>query len=215
MTNESQQTPDNAGDHRADKGDQPKKKSKVFKIVLIVLVIVGAWFGISKWIHGKHHEETDDAQVSANISPIIPRVSGYITEVRVRDNQPVSKGDTLIMLDDRDLRLKLEQAEAALATAESNLAQARAMTSASRSNIAAQRVSVSTADDQIQAAKVTLWRATQDFNRYANLIRDHAITEQQYEQGLAARMTTGLRMGGSRRARRYRSSAFSFLSGGR
>ena len=112
------------------KGTQPKKRSNVFKIVLIAFVILGLWFGISKWIHGKHHEETDDAQISANISPIIPRVSGYITEVRVRDNQPVKKGDTLIVLDDRDLRLKVEEAEAALATAESNLAQARATTSA-------------------------------------------------------------------------------------
>src|SRR5215475_655497 len=109
-----------------------KRRSPVFIIILAALVIVGAWFGISKWIHSKHHEETDDAQISANISPIIPRVSGYITEVRVKDNQPVKKGDTLIVLDDRDLRLKLEQTEAALATAESNLEQARATTNASR-----------------------------------------------------------------------------------
>src|SRR6185437_11805571 len=184
MANDSQQMPDRGQD---GKGTQPKKRSNVFKIVLIAFVILGLWFGISKWIHGKHHEETDDAQISANISPIIPRVSGYITEVRVRDNQPVKKGDTLIVLDDRDLRLKVEEAEAALATAESNLAQARATTSASRSNIEAQQVSVATAGAQINAAKVTLWRATQDYDRYANLIKDHSITQQQYEQALAAK----------------------------
>jgi membrane fusion protein (multidrug efflux system) len=177
------------GGQKNGQGAQAKKKSNVFKIVLIVVVIVGAWFGISKWIHGKHHEETDDAQISANISPIIPRVSGYITAVRVRDNQPVKKGDTLIMLDDRDLRLKLEEAQAALGTAESNLDQARATTSASRSNVEAQRVSVATADAQIDAAKVTLWRATQDYDRYANLIQDHSITQQQYEQALAAKQS--------------------------
>jgi membrane fusion protein (multidrug efflux system) len=171
------------------KGAQSKKRSKGFMIVLIVLVIVGAWFGISKWIHAKHHEETDDAQISANISPIIPRVSGYIADVRVRDNQPVKKGDTLIILDDRDLRLKLEQAEAALGTAESNLEQARATTSASRSNIQAQQVSVATVGAQIDAAKVTLWRATQDYERYSNLIKDHSITQQQYEQALAAKQS--------------------------
>ncbi len=165
----------------------PKKRSKVFTIVLIVLVIVGAWFGISKWIHGKHHEETDDAQVSANISPIIPRVSGYITEVRVKDNQPVHKGDTLLVLDDRDLQLKVAQAEAALGTAESNLLQAKASTDAARSNIATQQAQVKAAGDQIEAAKVTLWRATQDYNRYADLIKDHSITQQQYEQALAAK----------------------------
>src|SRR6059058_4738144 len=111
------------------------KRSKIFPIILALLVLGGAWFGISKFIHGQHHEETDDAQVEANISPVIPRVSGYVKEVRVKDNQTVKKGDTLLILDDRDLALKLQQAEAALATAQSNLGAARATTNASKANI--------------------------------------------------------------------------------
>jgi membrane fusion protein, multidrug efflux system len=169
--------------------EQSKKRGPMFKIILAVLVLAGLAFGISKYIHGKHHEETDDAQISANISPIIPRVAGYITEIRVKDNQPVKKGDTLVILDDRDLRLKVEQAEAALATAESNLVAAKATTSASQTNIATTRVSVDQAEAQIESAKVNAWRATQDFNRYANLVIDHSITQQQYEQALAAKET--------------------------
>src|SRR6478672_7103888 len=88
---------------------EPKKKSKVFLIVLILLVVFGAWFGISKYTHAQHHEETDNAHVEANISPVIPRISGYVTEVRVGDNQHVKKGDTLIMLDQRDQQLRLQQ----------------------------------------------------------------------------------------------------------
>src|SRR6478736_810282 len=95
----------------------PKKRNKSFLIVLIVLVIAGSWFGISKYIHAMHHEETDDAQVEANINPVIPKISGYVTEVRVKDNQKVKKGDTLLILDDRDLKIKLEEAKAALAAA--------------------------------------------------------------------------------------------------
>ena len=64
-----------------------KKKSKVFPIVLALLVIGGAAFGITKYMHSLHHEETDDAQVEANISPVISRISGYVTEVKVKDNQ--------------------------------------------------------------------------------------------------------------------------------
>jgi multidrug resistance efflux pump len=97
---------------------QTPKKSKVFLIILIALVVAGVWFGISKWHHAQLHAETDDAQIEANISPIIPRISGYVKEVRVSDNQVVKKGDTLLILDDRDMRMKVEQAEAALATAE-------------------------------------------------------------------------------------------------
>jgi membrane fusion protein (multidrug efflux system) len=166
-----------------------KPRSKVFPIILLLLIIGGAYFGISKYNHGKHHEETDDAQVEANISPVIPRVSGYVAEVRVKDNQRVRKGDTLLILDQRDLRLKLEQAEAALATAQSNLGVARTSTSAAQSNIAPVQASVATIDAQIGAAKINLWRASQDFDRYANLIKDHSITQQQYEQALAAKQT--------------------------
>ena len=75
-----------------------KKKSKGFIIVLALLLVGGGWFGFSKYQHGLKHEETDDAQIEANISPVIPRVAGYVKEVRVKDNQLVKKGDTLLLL---------------------------------------------------------------------------------------------------------------------
>lgn len=167
----------------------PKKRNPVFIIVLALLVIAGGWFGISKYIHGQHHEDTDDAQVSADISPVIPRVAGYVTDVKVKDNQWVKKGDTLLVLDNRDYVIKVEQAEAALLIAQSNLSSARATTSAARANIATSQASVGTVDAQIEAAKVNVWRATQDYDRYANLIKDHSVTQQQYEQALAAKQT--------------------------
>jgi membrane fusion protein (multidrug efflux system) len=167
--------------------NEPKKRSKVFLIILIVMVLGGGWFGISKYIYAKHHEETDDAQVEADIIPVIPRVSGYVSEVRVKDNQMVKKGDTLIILDDRDYHIQVEQAEAALATAKSNVDESRAQTEAAHSGIASSKAGVATVDAQIAAAQVNLTRATQDFNRYQNLIKDHSITEQQFEQAQAAK----------------------------
>src|SRR5437868_5911428 len=101
--------------------EAPKKKSKGFLIALIVLVLVGGTFGSIKYIHSLHHEETDDAQVEATISPVIPRIPGYITEIRVKDNQKVKKGDTLIILDNSNEKIQVEQAEAALLAAQSNL----------------------------------------------------------------------------------------------
>ncbi|MCW3115164.1 MAG: HlyD family secretion protein [Segetibacter sp.] len=165
------------------------KRGKVFPIILLLLIVAGSWFGVSKYTHGKHHEETDDAQVESNISPAIPRVSGYVADVKVRDNQRVRRGDTLLVLDQRDLALKVEQAEAALATAQSNLGVARTSTSAAQSNIAPVQASIGTIDAQIGVAKINLTRANQDFERYANLIKDHSITQQQYEQALAAKQT--------------------------
>lgn len=169
---------------------EPKKKrSKTFLIVLIILVVVGGAFGITKYIHSLHHEETDDAQIAANISPVISRVSGYVAEVRVKDNQQVKKGDTLLLLDNRDLKVKVDQAKAALATAQSNLGAARYTSTAATANIASSRASIATIDAQIETAKINVWRATQDYNRYANLVKDHSITQQQFEQAQATKET--------------------------
>jgi len=169
--------------------DAPKKRSKTFLIVLILLLIAGGAFGISKYMYATHHETTDDAQVEANINPVIPKISGYVTEIRVKENQRVKKGDTLLVLDDRELKIKLEEAEAALATTESNLSSAKASTAASQANIATSQVAVGAIDAQIEAAKINVWRATQDYNRYANLIKDHSVTQQQFEQAQATKET--------------------------
>ncbi|HVX50803.1 MAG TPA: biotin/lipoyl-binding protein, partial [Chitinophagaceae bacterium] len=157
---------------------QPAKKTnKVFLIVLGLLVVAGGWFGISKYTYAQHHEDTDDAQIEANVSPVIPRVAGYVKEVRVKDNQRVKKGDTLIILDDRDFKIKLDQAEAALTTAESNVGVAEATTNAAIVNVNSYRANVATIDAQIETAKINVWRTTQDYQRYANLIKDHSITQ--------------------------------------
>ncbi|MES2704208.1 MAG: HlyD family secretion protein [Bacteroidota bacterium] len=167
----------------------PKKKNKVFPIVLAVLVLAGGGFGVTKYIHAQHHEETDNAQVEANVSPVIPRIPGYVVDIRVRDNQQVKAGDTLVILDSRSETIKLAEAEAMLRAAQSNLGVASASTTASRANISAYQANVTTASAQIEGAKVTLRRATQDYERYSNLIKDHSITQQQFEQAEAAKQT--------------------------
>ena len=58
-----------------------------------------------------------------------------------------------------------------------------------RANIVTSQASVGTVEAQIEAAKVNVWRTTQDYERYANLIKDHSVTQQQYEQALAAKQT--------------------------
>ncbi len=180
------QHPDTAAHHNQE---APAKRSKTFIIILGLLIIAGGWFGISKYIHAQHHEETDDAQVEAHISPVIPRIPGYVKEVRVKDNQQVKKGDTLLVLDDRDMRMKLAQAEAALATAQSNVLQVKALANAASANIGTSKAAIPTIDAQMETAKINVWRATQDYNRYANLIKDHSITQQQFEQAQANKET--------------------------
>lgn len=164
-----------------------KKKSFVFPIILAIIILVGGFFGYRFYKFSQTHEETDDAQIAANLSPVISKISGYVDEVRVKDNQFVKKGDTLIVLDDKDQKIMLAQAQAALQTAQSNIESAKAASAAAGSNINTSRAAVVTASAQIEAAKVNVWKTTQDLKRYANLIKDHSITQSQYDAVLAAK----------------------------
>ena len=163
-----------------------KKKSPVFYIVLTLAVLVVAFFGFRQYQYGQAHEETDDAQIAADVSPVISKISGYISEVKVKDNQFVKKGHTLIVLDNRDQKMAVSQAEAALGTAQSNVTSAHAGSEAAASGINNSRAAVQTANAQIEAAKVNVWRTEQDMKRYSELVKDHSITQQQFEQASAA-----------------------------
>ncbi len=169
---------------------QPKKKKKnIFPIILAVLVLVGGIFGYRSYVFSQTHEVTDDAQIASSMSPVISKISGYVSEVRIEDHQFVKKGDTLIILDNRDQKMALESALAALGTAKSNIATARAATVAASQNINSTNAAIATASAQIEAAKVNVWKTSQDLKRYANLVKDHSITQQQYETALAAKQT--------------------------
>ncbi|MBO9611544.1 MAG: HlyD family secretion protein [Dyadobacter sp.] len=167
--------------------EAPKKKNTRFLIILAVLIIGGGSWGFTKYNHGQHHEETDDAQIDSDISPVIPRISGYVTEIRVKDNQTVKKGDTLIVLDNRDQIIKLEQAKAGLLGSEGSLTVAHETTNASAASGITYEANIAVVAAQIEEAKVNLWRANQDYARYENLIKDHSITQQEFEQAQATK----------------------------
>lgn len=166
-----------------------KKKSILFPIILGVILIAGVIFGYRYYKFSQTHEETDDAQIAANLSPVISKISGYVSDVKVKDNQFVKKGDTLIILESKDQKLMVEQAQAALGTARSNIVSARATSAATGENINTSRAAVTTANSQIEAAKVNVWKTTQDLKRYSNLVKDHSITQQQYDAALAAKQS--------------------------
>src|SRR5690349_12546989 len=156
-------------------------KNKKFAIVLGVLVLAGAAFGITKYIHGQAHETTDDAQIEGDISPIIPKVSGFISQLLVDDNMAVKKGDTLVILDDRDLQLKVLQAQAALDNAKANTYTVQASYLTSEENILTSKSNLQAAESNIAIAEVKAHRAEQDFKRYQELIKSNSVTLQQYE----------------------------------
>lgn len=164
-----------------------KKKNLAFPIILAAVLLIGGLYGYRTYTFSQTHEVTDDAQIATNMSPVISKISGYVAEVKVKDNEFVKKGDTLVILDNRDQNMALQAAMAALGTAKSNISTARATTTATSQNINSTRAAVTTANAQIEAAKVNVWKTTQDLARYSNLVKDHTITQQQYETALAAK----------------------------
>ena len=166
---------------------EKKKTNKEFTFVLIGLVTLGVVYGGYKYNHSLSHETTDDAQVEQNMTPIIPRVTGFIEKIYVKDNQFVKKGDTLFVIDNSDYIVKVEEAKAALLAAQSSFEVSKADVGTAQSSVSVSDANAKTSINSIESAQIKLWRATNDFERFENLYKNKSITKQQYEQALAAK----------------------------
>lgn len=168
--------------------EEKKKTNKKFILIFGVLIVLGLTYGIFKYVHSLSHEGTDDAQIEKNMNPIIPRVTGYITKVYVKDNDFVKKGDTLFTIDDKDYVVKVADAQAALVAAEGNLAVSKADVGSAQANVSVSEANVQSAGGNIETARIRLKLASSDFERYNNLYKNHSITKQQFEQAEAAKL---------------------------
>ena len=101
---------------------EPKKKpNKVLPIILGIILIGGIIFGIKEYIYYGKHIDTDDAQIDADVSPVVARVGGYVDSVFFEENGHVEKGQVLVKLDDRDYKIRVEQAMAAKQSASAGI----------------------------------------------------------------------------------------------
>ncbi|HPW87059.1 MAG TPA: HlyD family secretion protein, partial [Chitinophagales bacterium] len=148
--------------------------------------------GYKKISYSMQNEDTENSQLQTNIVPVSPRIGGYVAAVYVADNQQVKKGDTLVVLDDRDLKIKVEQAminlenaKANVAVVKSNVNTADAGATATATSIATAAANVATAKASVDAAKVRVWQTTEDFKRYEKLFAQTSATQQQYDAAKA------------------------------
>lgn len=130
---------------------------------------------VNHFVHFGDGEFTDNATVQQHITPVNTRVGGFIKEIRFNEYQPVHKGDTLVIIEDSEFRLQLAQAEA-------NLQREMAGGEATTSGIGVTRQNMSVSDAGIDEARVRLDNARQDDQRYAQLLKADAVTQQQYDQ---------------------------------
>lgn len=151
-----------------------RSKKIISYIASIVVVAAAAFWIASKFMHFGNVEFTDNAQVQRQIVPVISRVQGYIKEIRFNEYEPVEKGDTLVIIDDADMRLRVAQAEADY----QNALAGRGV--ADRSVVVA-TANVAVSDASIAEAKVLMDNAAVDLERYTRLLENEAVTRQQYD----------------------------------
>lgn len=163
--------------HKDKEHTTRRKKSRVNLLnVVFVVAIVGALAWIANlYFRFENSEITDDAQVEQFITPINARVGGYIEEIRFTEHQPVKKGDTLVIIDDSEIRIQLAQAEAAYLDA-------IASKNVTSSNVNTVSNSVAVSEANIAEAKARLWNIEKNYKRYANLLEEEAVTRVQFEQ---------------------------------
>lgn len=167
---------------KANKQKTKQKNTKIINILVLILVLFGLYFVVKSYFNVGNDRYTNAAQVEAFINPINTRVSAYIKEIRFVEHQYVKKGDTLLILDDREIQTQLGQAEAAYmsAVASKNATSSSVKTAANNVNTVGANVQAAKAN--IEAAEARLWNARQNFNRYQNLLKDEAVTRQQFDQ---------------------------------
>src|ERR1700750_1056432 len=98
-----------------------KKPNRVLPIILGVILVGGIIFGIKEYIYYGKHVDTDDAQIDGDISPVVARVGGYVDSIYFEENTHVNKDQELVKIDDKDYKVKLEQAIAAQVGASANI----------------------------------------------------------------------------------------------
>lgn len=142
---------------------------KAVGIIGIFLAIWGLYVIISLFVDYKSSETTDDAQVEQYLSPINIRVPGYIKKIYFTEHQHVRKGDTLLVLEDDEYRIRLKEAEAVLMDARSGR-KVVANTLNTVSN------SASVYDASIAEAQYRMEQLEKDYRRYSSLLKKNATT---------------------------------------
>ncbi len=144
----------------------PAKKLNLRKLLLtgaaLAALVGGAWYGWDYWTVGQYQVSTDDAYVKADNTTIAPKVSGYLHQVLVGDNERVRAGQTLARIDDRDFKVALDQAKA-------DVAAAKAAISSKQAQLEVQQAVINAAQATIDVDDANVTFAAQDNKRYATL----------------------------------------------
>ncbi|HWF37067.1 MAG TPA: HlyD family secretion protein [Candidatus Acidoferrales bacterium] len=204
----SVQTPANPENHAAPPPSPPRRESffrthphaRTILIIAAIFVLVGGYFA---YRYFSSYESTDDAQIDGHLMPVSARIPGYITKVKVDDNQYVHQGDVLAEMDPRDYQVAVEKAQADLTDAEATArslninvpitsVSTTSQVSASQADVENAQAGIDAAQQQFDAAQAQLTqaeannvKAQADLARYKQLVDKQEISRQLYDTAVA------------------------------
>lgn len=189
----------------ADLQAKPSRRSDPrFRMFLIAGLIVLAIVGFFVWRYLGSYESTDDAQIDGHVNSISARVSGHVIKLNVQDNQYVEAGTVLVEIDQTDYQVAVQRAQAdyndAKATAEAasvdvpiTSVNTTSQLSSADADVLNAQAGIKAARQQLEAAKANLaqaeandFKAQNDLGRYKQLVDKQEISQQQYDQAVAA-----------------------------
>ena len=141
----------------------------------IAIILWGVVEAACLFLNYKRTETSNDAQIEQYISPVNLRASGYIKKIYFTEHQEVRKGDTLLVLDDREYKIRVMEAEAALKDAQAGATVIGA-------TLQTTQTTASVYDASIAEIEIRLAKLEKDHQRYQNLVKRNAATPIQLEQ---------------------------------
>jgi membrane fusion protein (multidrug efflux system) len=181
---------------RAPGMEQPSRLRRLRKPLLLLaplIVIVAALFF---YLHGGRYEETDNAYLQSGLVAVSPDVAGRVISVEVRDNQVVHKGDVLFRIDPAPYQAAVDEAEAQLASA--------------ISEVGALRANYAQGQSELAAAEQRVLFANREAARQKELVAEGISSQAQYDQAMLAARTTSQAI---QTARQQNASVAATLSG--
>ena len=148
------------------------KKNPAKKIVLIAVLLIAGYFSFKKIYFSVTHETTDNAQIETQIVPILPRVSGYVKTIDLKDYDSVNKGQLVVELDDAELQAQLMEADADLQQSKSEILNAQATLQNAIATLAVSKGNVTLSEMRKR-------KSGDDQQRDQKLLGDGAITRKQ------------------------------------
>src|SRR5579864_2678945 len=181
-----------------------RTSSPGFRIALIIAGVVLLVVGFFVYRYVTSYESTDDAQVDGHVNSVSARISGHVIKLNVDDNQYVQAGTVLVEIDQADYQVAYDRAKADFQDAEaaavaagvtvpitdvntsSQVSATEADVSSARAGIQAARQQFTAAQAQLQEAEANNVKAQNDLGRYKQLVDKQEISQQQYDQAIAA-----------------------------